>query len=95
VQFDYLLEYSPYHNVVNGTSYPAMLFVGSENDARCHPFHAMKMAARVQEADPYGEPILLLVRKKSGHGGGTTITELIEQQAQEWSFLMAQVQLKP
>ncbi|MGB3342113.1 MAG: prolyl oligopeptidase family serine peptidase [bacterium] len=94
-QFDYLLKYSPYHNVINGTSYPAMLIVGSENDARCHPFHAMKMVARAQTANPDGEPILLLVRRKSGHGGGTTITELIEHQAQAWSFLMAQVQLKP
>jgi len=93
-QFSYLRKYSPYHNIINGTSYPAMLFVGSENDARCHPFHAMKMVARIQEADPDGEPILLLVRKKSGHSGGTTITELIEQQAETWAFLMAQVRLK-
>jgi prolyl oligopeptidase len=94
-QFDYLLGYSPYHNIINGTSYPAMLFAGSENDARCHPFHAMKMVARAQTANPDGEPILLLVRKKSGHGGGTTITEFIEQQTQAWSFLMSQVQLNP
>ena len=95
LQFDYLVKYSPYHNIVNGTPYPTMLFVGSENDARCHPFHAMKMVARLQEADPDGPPILLLVRKKSGHDGGTTITELIEQYAEVWSYLMAQVGLMP
>jgi prolyl oligopeptidase len=94
-QFKYLHEYSPYHNVIDGTDYPAMLFVGSENDARCYPLHAMKMAARMQEANHSGEPILLLVRKKSGHGGGTTITESIEQQAEVWAFLMDKVGLTP
>lgn len=94
-QFDYLLKYSPYHNVVDGISYPAMIFIGSENDARCYPLHAMKMTARMQEANPKGQPILLLVRKKSGHGGGTTITELIEQQAEVWAFLMEQARLNP
>jgi prolyl oligopeptidase len=93
-QFGYLLKYSPYHNIHDGTRYPAMLLIGSENDARCYPLHVMKMAARLQTADPHGAPILLIVRKKSGHGGGTTITELIEQQAETWAFLMAQVHLK-
>jgi prolyl oligopeptidase len=55
----------------------------------------MKMAARMQEANPSGEPILLLVRRKSGHGGGTTITESIEQQAEVWAFLMDKVGLTP
>ena len=80
-QFSYLLEYSPYHNVHDGTPYPAVLLVASENDARCFPLHAMKMAARLQQADSGGGPIMLLVQKKSGHGFGTTLTEQIEQHA--------------
>lgn len=93
-QFKYLLKYSPYHNVVDGAKYPAVLFVGSDNDARCHPLHAMKMAARMQEANSGNEPILVLVQKKSGHGGGTTLSESIKQQTDIWSFLMDRVGLK-
>ncbi len=87
--FQYLRAYSPYHNIVDGVSYPAMLIIGSENDARVDPLHARKMAARLQAADPAGEPHLLLVRKASGHGGGTTLYERIEQSADGWAFLMS------
>jgi prolyl oligopeptidase len=100
--FRFLLKYSPYHNVVDSKDYPAVLFVGSDNDARCYPLHAMKMTARMQEARSArnerthairsdDKPILLLVRKKSGHGGGTTLSEQIEQYADIWAFLMNQV----
>lgn len=87
-QFKYLYRYSPYHNVVNGTDYPAMVITGSENDARVDPMHARKMVARLQEAAPEGNPILLLIRKSSGHSGGTTISARIEQTAEIWAFLM-------
>jgi len=89
-QFQYLLRYSPYHNVSVGTSYPAVLFVASENDARCYPLHAMKMAARMQKINQPEKPVLLVVQKKSGHGFGTTISEHIEQFASIWAFLMDQ-----
>ena len=87
-QFKYLLEYSPYQNVKDGVKYPAFLVTGSENDARVDPLHARKMAARLQAANEGGGPICLLVRDASGHGGGTTITTRIDQQAQEAAFLM-------
>ena len=87
-QFKYLRKYSPYHNVKNRVKYPAMLITGSENDARVDPLHARKMVARMQEADPKGEPILLLQRKASGHGGGTTLSMQIDQTAETLAFLM-------
>jgi prolyl oligopeptidase len=70
-----------------------MLITGSENDARTDPLHARKMVARMQAANPNGEPILLLQRRASGHHGGTTISEKIEQHAEVWGFLMAQVKM--
>ncbi len=90
-QFKYLYAYSPYHNVHDGVDYPAMLITGSENDARVDPLHARKMVARMQEADPDGEPIVLLVRKASGHSGGTTISMQIDQAAEERAFIMHQL----
>lgn len=90
-QFPYLHAYSPYHNVVDGTSYPAMIITAGENDARVDPMHARKMVARLQAASAADEPILLLVRKESGHGGGTTLSVQIEQTADVWAFLMAKL----
>ncbi len=88
-QFAYLLAYSPYHNVADGTRYPAFLCTGSENDARVDPLHARKMVARLQAADPDGGPHLLLVRRASGHGGGVTVSTQIVQTAEVGAFLMA------
>jgi prolyl oligopeptidase len=93
-QFQYIYAYSPYQNVKDGVSYPAMLITGSENDARVDPLHARKMAARLQEADAGGGPILMLVRQASGHGGGTTLTVQIEQKATPQAFLMDQLGMK-
>jgi len=87
-QFEYLYKYSPYHNVINGTYYPAILISAGENDARVDPLHSRKMVARMQEANPNGEPILLLIKKDSGHGGGTTLSMQIEKAADTWAFLM-------
>ncbi len=94
-QFRYLLEYSPYHNIRYGRKYPAILFIAAENDARVEPLHARKTAARMQEADPNGYPILLLVRKASGHAGGTTLSVRIEQLTDLWAFMADQVGLQP
>ncbi|MBU1626754.1 prolyl oligopeptidase family serine peptidase [bacterium] len=93
-QFKYILKYSPYHNVKNGTKYPAMLIVGSENDARVDPMHARKFAARLQAAQGGEAPIMLLILKASGHGGGTTLSIQIEQQADDWGFLMNELGMK-
>lgn len=90
-QFAYLRAYSPYHNIQKGVKYPAFLVTGGENDARVDPLHARKMAAALQEADAGGGPILLLINKASGHGGGTTITTQIDQNAEQRAFLMDQL----
>ncbi|MBN1754972.1 S9 family peptidase [bacterium] len=87
-QFRYLLDYSPYHNVKEGVEYPAILLVGSENDARVDPLHVRKMAAILQYASSGKNPVMVTVLKASGHSGGTTISEIIDQYAQEYAFLM-------
>ncbi|MBU8870569.1 MAG: prolyl oligopeptidase family serine peptidase [Gemmatimonadales bacterium] len=90
-QFKYLHAYSPYHNIRQNVKYPAFLVTGSENDARVDPLHARKMAAALQKADNGGGPIMLLINKASGHGGGTTITTQIDQQVEQRAFLMDQL----
>ncbi|NBX25076.1 MAG: S9 family peptidase [Planctomycetes bacterium] len=95
-QFEWLLAYSPYHNLKPGTKYPAVLFTAGENDSRVHPLHARKMAARMQalNADQAGaKPILLWVDRDAGHGQGKPLAARIRDQVDQWSFLMWQTGL--
>ncbi|WP_043598871.1 prolyl oligopeptidase family serine peptidase [Cellulomonas flavigena] len=70
-QLGWLLGYSPYHRVVAGTAYPAVLFTVFEGDSRVDPLHARKLAAALQEAsssDPAERPVLLRRELGVGHG---------------------------
>lgn len=90
-QFNYIVKYSPYHNIKEGIKSPAILFTASEFDARTAPFHAMKMTAAMQRANTSEHPVLLLLHWDSGHGGGTTLSKKITQTAKEWGFLLHQI----
>ena len=48
--FAFLLRYSPYHNVIDGTAYPPTLVMTADTDDRVAPGMAKKFAARLQEA---------------------------------------------
>jgi prolyl oligopeptidase len=67
-QLGWLLSYSPYHHVVPGTAYPAVLFTVFTNDTRVDPVHAYKMCAALQDASSSGRPILLRAEDQVGHG---------------------------
>jgi len=95
VQFAYILKYSPYHNIKEKTKYPAILFSASANDARTAPLHAMKMTAALQKASISENPIMLLVNKSSGHGGGSTLEQQIDQFSFEYGFLMYELGMQP
>src|SRR5579871_6559327 len=60
-QLGWLLGYSPYHHVVPGTAYPAVLFTVFTSDTRVDPVHAYKMCAALQYATSSGpgRPVLL------------------------------------
>lgn len=89
----YLLGYSPYHNVEQGTGYPATLILTSDSDDRVHPGQAYKTAARLQKANASQNPILLRVETKAGHGGAAAIPAVIEQYSDIWSFVFWQLGL--
>ena len=77
VELGWLLSYSPYHRVVAGTPYPAVLFTVFDNDTRVDPLHARKLCAALQWATSRppapvpgnGAPILLRREENVGHGG--------------------------
>jgi prolyl oligopeptidase len=66
-QLGWLLGYSPYHRVVDGTEYPAVLFTVFEGDTRVDPLHARKLAAALQHATVGSAPVLLRREVGVGH----------------------------
>ena len=92
-QFRALYAYSPYHHVVDGTQYPAVLFLTGDNDPRVDPANSRKMTARLQ-ASGTKRPILLRTSSSSGHGIGTALSERIAEDADVFAFLFEQLGVK-
>lgn len=86
-QFGFIYDYSPYHRVVDGTKYPAVLFMSGDQDSRVDPLHARKMAARMQAATAGEHPILLRVEFNAGHGQGTPLSKSIDELTDQYTFL--------
>jgi len=89
--FTALLAYSPYHNVADGTAYPAVLLTAGENDTRVDAWHAKKMTARLQEATSSDRPVLLRLESK-GHLAGS-LDQTIDETTDWHAFLFDQLAL--
>jgi prolyl oligopeptidase len=92
-EFAWLHAYSPYHHVVDGTCYPAVLLTTAEDDSRVAPLHARKMAARLQEATSCGleRPILLREEARAGHGQGKPVSSQVDELTDVLAFLWWQL----
>jgi prolyl oligopeptidase len=93
-QFQWLYAYSPYHHVKEGTKYPAVLLEAAESDTRVDALHARKMAARLQAATASGQPILLRLETKAGHGAGKPRAKVLDELTDVWGFLFWQLGIK-
>src|SRR6266545_297589 len=58
-ELGWLVAYSPYHHVVKGTAYPAVLFTVFDSDTRVDPLHARKLCAALQWATTSSRPVIL------------------------------------
>jgi prolyl oligopeptidase len=85
--FDYLIKYSPLHNLKSGVNYPATLITTADHDDRVVPAHSFKFAATLQEKYKGDNPMLIRIETKAGHGAGKPTTKLIEESADVWSFV--------
>jgi prolyl oligopeptidase len=88
-----MLNYSPYHHVVDGRTYPSYLAFTGMNDPRVEPWQSFKMVARLQ-ATGTGNPVFLRVGFDSGHGGGTSLSQRDQELADELMFLFDQLGVK-
>ncbi|ARV11897.1 S9 family peptidase [Gilvibacter sp. SZ-19] len=86
--FEYLLGYSPVHNVEQGVNYPATLVTTADHDDRVVPAHSFKFAAELQAKNGGANPTLIRIEKDAGHGAGTPVTKTIELYADLFGFTL-------
>ncbi len=86
--FDYLKNYSPVHNVKEGTTYPATMVTTGDHDDRVVPAHSFKFAAELQAKQSGKNPTLIRIETDAGHGAGTPVSKTIEQYADIFGFTL-------
>ena len=87
-EFQWLHAYSPYHRVVEGTDYPATMFVVFDNDTRTDPMHGRKMCAAVQHATIGDRLIVLRTEGDVGHGA-RSMSKAVTETADTLAFIHA------
>ena len=90
-----LRAYSPYHNIHDGTPYPAILVTTADTDDRVVPGHSFKYAAALQHASLGNKPHLIRIDTRAGHGSGKPTDKLIEESADVLAFMAQWTGLKP
>jgi prolyl oligopeptidase len=93
-QFKALYAYSPYHSLEPGTCYPPTLITTADTDDRVVPGHSFKFAAALQHAQSCDNPVLIRIETRAGHGAGKPTSKLIEEVADQWSFLVKHLDMK-
>jgi prolyl oligopeptidase len=93
-EFKALYAYSPYHNLKKGTRYPATLVTTADTDDRVVPGHSFKFIARLQDCQAGDAPVLARIETRAGHGAGKPTAKQIEEVADQWAFLIKNLQMK-
>jgi len=93
-EFDYLMAYSPVHNV-KPAKYPATMVMTADHDDRVVPAHSFKFISTLQPAQLGDAPVLIRVDEQAGHGAGKPTSKIIAEQADKWSFFFTNVGFTP
>lgn len=93
-EFKALYAYSPYHNLKKGTKYPATMVTTADTDDRVVPGHSFKFAAELQYCHAGDTPVLIRIETSAGHGAGKPTSKIIEEIADEWAFLVKNLDMK-
>jgi len=94
-QFKILYNYSPLHQLKEGTSYPATMITTADHDDRVVPAHSFKFAAQLQHVHKGEKPVLIRIDTDAGHGAGKPISKIIDEQADKWAFLFHNTKITP
>jgi prolyl oligopeptidase len=89
--FRSLLAMSTYHQIKDGTKYPAVLLPHGVNDPRVEVWHTTKTGARLLAASASGKPVLLRLNYDAGHGVGNTKSQIFDEVADVFAFTLWQM----
>ncbi|KEQ18253.1 prolyl endopeptidase [Endozoicomonas numazuensis] len=92
--FEYLLGYSPLHNIREGVEYPATMVTTGDHDDRVVPAHSFKFAAELQSKQSGQNPTLIRIETDAGHGAGKPTSKLIEEYADMFGFALFNMGIK-
>lgn len=84
--FEYLLAYSPVHNVEEGVDYPATMVTTADHDDRVVPAHSFKFAAQLRDKHAGEDPVMIRIDVNAGHGAGKPISMTIQEKADMFAF---------
>ncbi len=93
--FEYLLGYSPLHNIKKVVNYPATLAITADHDDRVVPLHSFKYMATLQEMNSGKNPVLIRIETMAGHGAGKPTAKIIEESTDIYSFILYNLGMNP
>lgn len=93
-EFENLFRYSPLHQIKAGVKYPSTLVLTADHDDRVVPAHSFKFAATLQEKHRGNNPVLIRIDTQAGHGAGRSISKVIDEFADMYSFMLDQMGYK-
>lgn len=82
--WEFIAEYSPYHNISADVRYPPVLLTTSTRDDRVHPGHARKMTAALEAA---GHRVWYYENIEGGHAGAADNAQIAFKSALSFAFL--------
>jgi prolyl oligopeptidase len=86
--FEYLIKYSPIHNVNKNKVYPSTMLTTGNHDDRVSPFHSYKYISTLQnELNDNPNPLLIRIAMKAGHGSGKPTSKILEEKSDIYSFI--------
>lgn len=93
--FQYLLGYSPVHNVQDGVRYPSTMITTADHDDRVVPAHSFKFAAELQAKHGGENPVLIRIETNAGHGAGRSTESRIAELADKYAFAWHEMGVNP
>lgn len=85
-EFEYLLGYSPVHNV-DSAAYPATLVITGDHDDRVVPAHSFKFISELQRNQAGKLPVMIRIDTDGGHGSGKPVSMQIAEFTDQWAFV--------
>ncbi|TVR13203.1 MAG: S9 family peptidase [Balneolaceae bacterium] len=93
--FEYLLGYSPVHNVAAGTVFPSTMITTADHDDRVVPAHSFKFAAELQDKHAGDNPVLIRIETRAGHGAGRSTESIINEWTDKYAFMWFTMGVNP